>query len=85
MLRRSGRKSIQRFLCILPKDVGAFLLRYTTINKPIIALLIMQVGSPLIVLESMLPLSIDELLARIRMKYASAIQEHGSELRKEHI
>ena len=46
MDRRSGRTSIQRFLCILPKDVDAFLQRYTIMNKTILALLMMQVGSP---------------------------------------
>ena len=84
MHRRSGRKSIQRFLCILPKDVDAFLQRYTTMNKTVLALLMMQVGSPFIVPESMLPLPIDELLARIRTQYTDAIHEYGIELREEY-
>ena len=84
MGRRSGRTSIQRFLCILPKDVDAFPQRYTIMNKTILALLMMQVGSPFIVPESMLPLSIDELLSRICTKYADVIHEYGIELREEY-
>ena len=84
MHRRSGRKSIQRLLCILPKNVDAFLQRYTIMNKTVLALLMMLVGSPFIVPESMLPLSIDELLARIRTQHADAIHEHGIELREEY-
>lgn len=84
MHRRSRRKSIQRFLCILPKEVDSFLQPYTIMNKTILTLLMMQVGSPFIVPESMLPLSIDELLARIRTKYADAIHEYEIKLREEY-
>jgi hypothetical protein len=84
MDRKSGRTSIQRFLCVLPKDADAFLERDTIMNKIILALLMMQVGSPFVVPESMLPLPIDVLLARIRTNYADAIHEHEIELREEY-
>ena len=84
MHRRSGRNSIQRFLCILPKNIDAFLQRYTIMNKTILTIMMMQISSPFLVPESMLPLPIDELLARIRTKYADAIHEHGIELREEY-
>jgi hypothetical protein len=53
-------------------------------NKTILTIMMMQISSPFIVPESMLPLSIDELLARIRTQYADAIHEHGIELREEY-
>ncbi len=84
MHRRGGRTNIQRFLCILPKDIDAFLRPYTVINKTVLTLLMMQVGSPFVLPEAMLPLSIDELLARIRTQYAGTIHTYGIELRKEY-
>lgn len=84
MHRKGGRTSIQRFLCILPKDVSAFLQRYTIMNKTILSLLMMQVGSPFIIPQAMLPLSSDELLAHIRTQCADIIHEYGIELREEY-
>ena len=72
----------QRFLCILPKDIGAFLQPYTVMNKTVLALLSMQVGSPFVLPEAMLSLSIDELLTRLRTQYANTIHTYGIELRK---
>src|SRR6266481_5968077 len=73
MHRRSGRKSIQRFLCILPKDVDAFLQRYTTMNKTVLALLMMQISSPFLVPESTLPLPIHEHGIELREEYKGSI------------
>ena len=84
MPRTVGRTNIQRFLCILPKDIDTFLRPYTVMNKTVLTLLVMQVGSPFVLPEAMLPLSIDELLARIRTQYAGTIHTHGIELRKEY-
>src|SRR5260221_6666225 len=83
MHRRSGRKSIQRFLCILPKDVDAFLQRYTIMNKTILTIMMMRIGFPFLFPDPMLPLPIDESLGGFRTKYAEAINEHGIELREE--
>jgi hypothetical protein len=44
----------------------------------------MQLGSPFALPELILPLSIDELLARILTQYADTISEYGIELRKEY-
>ena len=71
-------------LCIFPKDIDAFLRPYTVMNKTVLTLLMMQVGSPFVLPEAMLPLSIDELLARIRTQYAGTIHTYGIELRKEY-
>lgn len=84
MYRRGGRTNIQRFLCILPKDIDAFLRPSTVMNKTVLALLMMQVGSPFVLPEAMLPLPIDELLAHIRTQYAGTIHTYGIELRKEY-
>jgi hypothetical protein len=84
MRRWNGRTSIQRFLCILPRDVDAFLRPYTVMNKTVLTMLMMQVSSPFVLPEAMLPLSIDELLARVRTQYADTIYTHGIELRKEY-
>jgi hypothetical protein len=84
MHHRSGRTTIQRFLCILPKDIDAFLQRYTIMNKTILSLLMMQVGSPFIIPQTMLPLSSDELKAHIRTQYTDIIHECGIELREEY-
>ena len=83
MKPRIGRKNIQRILCILPKDVETFLQHHTFINMTILVILMNQVGSPSIIPESMLPLPVNELLARIRTQYADAIHDYGIELRKE--
>ena len=81
-LRRiSGRTSTQRFLCILPRDVDAFLRPYAIMNKTVLTMLMTQVGSPFVLPKAMLPLSIDELLARVRTQYADTIHTHGIELR----
>jgi hypothetical protein len=53
-------------------------------NKTILTLIMMQVGSPFVVPKSMLSLPIDELLSGIRTNYAVAIHEHGIELREEY-
>ena len=84
MHRRGGRTYTQRFLCILPKDIEAFLRPYTLMNKTVLTLLMTQVGSPFVLPEAMLPLSIDELLTRIRTQYADIIYTCGIELRKEY-
>lgn len=84
MHRRSGRTTIHHFLCILPKDVDAFLQRYTTINMAVLALIMMQVNSPFNIPASMVPLSIDELLTRIRTHYAHIIQKYGIEIWEEY-
>src|SRR5260370_41583794 len=82
--RGGGRTHIRRFLCILPKDIEAFLRPYTFMNKTVLTLLMMQVGSPFVLPEAMLPLSSDELLTRIRTHYADIIHTCEIELRKEY-
>jgi hypothetical protein len=84
MRRLSGRTNIQHFLCILPKDIDAFLRPYTIMNKTVLTLLMMQLGSPFALPELILPLSIDELLARILTECGDTISEYGIELRKEY-
>ena len=81
MHRRNGSTKIQRFLCILPADSDAFLRPYTLINKTVLALLMIQLGSPFAVPDAMLPFPADELLTRVRMQFAQSIHEHKIELR----
>jgi hypothetical protein len=81
---RRGRTRDQRFLCVLPKDADAFLQPYSFMNKTVLTLLMMQISSPFALPDSMLPLTIDELFARVRTQYADTIQAYGIELRKEY-
>ncbi len=43
-------------------------------NKTVLTMLMTQVSSPFVLPEAMLPLSIDELLARVRTQYADTIR-----------
>jgi len=85
-LTMNKRKStnISRFLCILPKDVDAFLQSYPLLSKTVLSLMLMQVNTPFALPEAMLPLSVDELLARIRTQYADIIQAYEIELWEEY-
>ena len=52
-MSRRGRGSIQRFLCVLPRDEEAFLRRYSIMTMTVLALMKMQVGAPFVIPEAM--------------------------------
>ena len=76
-----GRLQTQRFLCVLPRDREAFLQPYTILNKTVLTLISMQVDSPFVLPEPMISLSVDELLASIRLHYADIISAYEIESR----
>ncbi len=84
VMQGRGRTRVQRFLCVLPKDVEGFLRSYPFLPMTVLSLLKMQVGSPFVLPGSMLPLSVDALFASIRTRYAEMIQIHRIELRDEY-
>jgi hypothetical protein len=49
-----------------------------------LSLMMLQIHTPLVLPEAILPLSVDELLARIRTQYADIIQAYEIELREEY-
>jgi hypothetical protein len=83
-MSRRGRGSIQRFLCVLPRDEEAFLRRYSMMTMTFLALMKMQVGSPFVIPKAILPLTIDDLFAHARTQYADIIEAYGIELREEY-
>ena len=80
--RQRGRRSTQRVLCVLPRDVEAFLQPYALLNKTVLTLLLTQAGSPFAIPESVIPIPVDELLAHVRTHYADVISAYGIEIRQ---
>jgi hypothetical protein len=83
-LSRRGQAGVQRLLCVLPRDEEAFLRRYSVMTMAVLALMKMGVGSPFVIPEAMLPLTIDELYERVRTQFAEMIEANGIELREEY-
>jgi len=85
-LTMQRNKSIvaHRFLCILPRDGESFWTRYNLFSKLVTAVLMAKMDlPPIIIPESFLPLTVDELLTRIGSQYRDEIQAHAIELREE--
>jgi hypothetical protein len=83
-MNKRGRTNVRRFLCVLPRDVDAFLQSYPLLSRTALSLMMLQIHTPLVLPEAILPLSVDELLARIRTQYADIIQAYEIELREEY-
>ena len=81
MPRRGGPTNSQRFLCVLPRDVEAFLRPYTLMSRIVLTWMMRWISSPFVLPEALLPLSIDELIERVRTQYAATILANEIELR----
>lgn len=74
-----GRRGTQRVLCVLPKNVEAFLQPYTLRNKTVLTMFLTQFGSPFIIPETFISVTVEELLTHIRLYYADAISTYEIE------
>jgi len=81
MPRRGGKTGSQRFLCVLPRDVEAFLRPYTPMNKIVLTWMMRWISSPFALPEALLPLPIDELFEHVRAQYAATILANEIERR----
>ena len=83
-MSRRGRSGTYRLLCVLPKDLESFLRRYKLLNMTVRVIVMKATDTPFMIPDTMLPVTADELLSRIREQYADEIQAHGIELREVH-
>lgn len=77
---RPGGTSTYNFLCIVPRDVEAFLRRRTFMNMTVMAILMNQTHAPFMIPEPVLPISVHALLAHICVLYADEIRAHDIEI-----
>lgn len=77
---RPGGTSAYNFLCIVPRDVEAFLRRRTFMNMTVMVILMNQTHVPFMIPEPTLPISVHALLAHICVLYADEIRAHGIEI-----
>ena len=82
--RRRGKIKVLRFLCILPRDVERFMQSFSLINKTVLGILMIQVGTPFAISESLLTGTVDQLLARIQIDYLDKLKEYHIEIREEY-
>lgn len=80
-LNRPGGTSKYNFLCVVPKDMEAFMHRRSLLNMTVMVILMNQSNAPFMIPEPMLPISAHALLTHIRMLYADEMRAHGIEIR----
>ena len=85
-IRGKKRTRTTRYLCIMPKDQDAYTKQQKILRPRRFAHLVMMsiIKVPFLLPElPILPISLDELLAQIRSRYAREIAAHGIEMREE--
>jgi hypothetical protein len=81
-MTRRGKVRVQKFLCIVPNNEEQFLQSFSLLNKTILSLLTIQVGSPFALSESLLTGTVDQLFTRIQTEYADLLQKYHIEIRE---
>jgi len=82
-LNRPGGTSKYNFLCVVPRDMEAFMHRRSLLNMTVMVILMNQSNAPFMIPEPMLPISAHALMVHIHMLYADEMRAHGIEIRAE--